>query len=438
MTAHKIITMLFCAFFCSLCAPAAAQLLLPLAMSLQTLAPYGFVDKTGKQVIDFRKEKNIGYSLSEFSDDRSILFSMFEQKAFVIDKTGQKIGQTFRSIQQYSEGLAAAVPLEAKLDERYTEPFPMQTLKHYLWGYADKNGNLKIKDQYREAMPFKEGLAAVKPLNSENWGFIDKDGKLQIPAVYERVGEFSEGLIPVCQNKKWGLIDKTGSVVLPPTYKEPIGPFRNGLASVYAASFDYKRVALAQTAELGAIDKNAFEIKEVRYINKQGQVILTVTPSPDLSKTFIRLDDLNVVRAWNGKDCRLTFGWESKAGFDFSENLAVLRSGEKYGYIDSKGQFLIAPQFDYAWPFKEGRARVYKDVDGGKYSFIDKSGATICPYEFAQVQDFSEGLALVCKSRNGKSYFIDSSGVKAPLKKQDYVGSFHNGLALIGHLPVWP
>ena len=43
---------------------------------------------------------------------------------------------------------------------------------------------------------------------------------------------------------------------------------------------------------------------------------------------------------------------------EFSEGLAAARKNGLYGYIDTAGQWVIAPQFQEAEPFSEGTAAV--------------------------------------------------------------------------------
>ena len=72
---------------------------------------------------------------------------------------------------------------------------------------------------------------------------------------------------------------------------------------------------------------------------------------------------------------------------DFSESgLAGVQLGDKWGYIDKTGKFIINPQFDYAYPFSEnGLARV---ILGDKYGYIDKSGKFIINPQFVDIKEF--------------------------------------------------
>ncbi|MBO0727229.1 MAG: WG repeat-containing protein [Blastocatellia bacterium] len=47
-----------------------------------------------------------------------------------------------------------------------------------------------------------------------------------------------------------------------------------------------------------------------------------------------------------------------RIGHIFSEGVASVQVGDKWGYIDQKGEVAIKPQFDLAYPFSNGVARV--------------------------------------------------------------------------------
>ena len=85
--------------------------------------------------------------------------------------------------------------------------------------------------------------------------------------------------------------------------------------------------------------------------------------------------------------------------------LYPLMKGQKIGYIDRTGKFVIPPQFDEGNHFSEGLALVKK---GNQWSFIEKSGKQVIVIEAAEVGDFSEGLARI---RRGNVWgFINKKG----------------------------
>ena len=79
----------------------------------------------------------------------------------------------------------------------------------------------------------------------------------------------------------------------------------------------------------------------------------------------------------------------------FSDGLASVTVGDKRGYIDKTGRFVIEPRFKGAAnSFCEGLAAVY---DGGKkkFGFIDKTGSFVIEPRFDLPGDFSNGLSRV-------------------------------------------
>jgi len=176
------------------------------------------------------------------------------------------------------------------------------------------------------------------------------------------------------------------------------------------------------------------------------------TIAPDINLYPIRIDGL--VGYINRKG-EIAIEPQFSTGRDFSENLAAASiggddilsvpglkmefhthnfKGEKYGYINRSGKFVINPQYDYADDFNEDAAIV---VNQKKWGFIDTAGKYITQPQYTYASPFSEGLAAVQiggKLVNGVLTgghwgYIDKSGsMKIPAKFDD-VGGFHEGIA---------
>jgi hypothetical protein len=58
--------------------------------------------------------------------------------------------------------------------------------------------------------------------------------------------------------------------------------------------------------------------------------------------------------------------------FPFSEGIAIIASGEEYGFIDEAGKMIIRPQFAEVEGFTGGISAVL--VKGGRWGFIDRTG----------------------------------------------------------------
>jgi len=152
----------------------------------------------------------------------------------------------------------------------------------------------------------------------------------------------------------------------------------------------------------------------------------------------------------------------------FSEGLAAVKVGGRFGYIDKMGEIVVEPAYRSARPFRSGLARVGTPVgpavidrtgtvllkpatgldgdfhDGmarievdGKYGFMNNSLQVAVPPTYERAEEFSEGLAAV--HVNGKWGYIDRSGKTVVPPAFRTVQPFYGGLALVnrpGGLPT--
>lgn len=114
-------------------------------------------------------------------------------------------------------------------------------------------------------------------------------------------------------------------------------------------------------------------------------------------------------------------GLTVKSGLDYSsmesfsdDGYCVVRKDtdgdgyDEYGLIDSNGNEVITPKYDYMADPVEGMARVGLDIDGNsktgwkfnskgidKFGFVDMGGREVVPLIYDAVQDFSDGMAAV-------------------------------------------
>lgn len=92
----------------------------------------------------------------------------------------------------------------------------------------------------------------------------------------------------------------------------------------------------------------------------------------------------------------------------FSQGIAAVRIGEKWGYIDKQGKLIGRIEYDSAAPFSEGSA-VVKLKD--KYGFIDMNGNRITDIKFDDAVSFAENMAAV-KMGNGWGYVAKTTDGK--------------------------
>ena len=384
------------------------------AISILTekLYPYGFIDKTGKQVIDLKKLRNQNYSATSFSDNRAVLTQHSGLTQYIIDETGRIRSPGFAAVKDFAEGLAGFSPLgQPKETNLIASVWRSNTITP--WGFIDKEGTVKIEPIYIDAQSFSQGVAAVMSESTCCWGYIDAQGNQAIPSTFSAAEPFSEERAVVKVGDKWGVIDLKGNFIVKAEQTNQISSYHDGLAAI--------------------VDKEASEANKVDYIDRDGKLQLSVLTEKEESKSGMKLDRNNNFVVPLKKGCggpRVTL---PQTNHDFAEGLAVMKKDQKYGYIDKTGKMAIAPQFDYAWGFRDGRARVFANISGGKFSFIDKSGKLIAPYKFSTAEEFSEGFALVQNHEGGTWMFINKLGKNAFGKSFHGTKSFHQGRACVGN-----
>ncbi len=113
----------------------------------------------------------------------------------------------------------------------------------------------------------------------------------------------------------------------------------------------------------------------------------------------------------------------------FSEGLAAVCQGDKYGYMNENGDLIISLQYDEAEPFFCGRAKVCINK---KYGYIDRNGEEVIPCVFHDGSDFSDHITSV-EDDNGIWKLVDRNG-KDVLFDYDEIGNqileFHEGYAV--------
>lgn len=107
-----------------------------------------------------------------------------------------------------------------------------------------------------------------------------------------------------------------------------------------------------------------------------------------------------------------------------SDPLFLIKQHGKYGYIDSKGQIVIQPQYDFAWGFSEGLASVWI---GDRAGYVDLTGNMIISPKFRYARAFRNGCAEVEVS--GKWGLIDPRGEYIAKPQYKDIRCFSDGLA---------
>lgn len=177
------------------------------------------------------------------------------------------------------------------------------------------------------------------------------------------------------------------------------------------------------------------DLKRMTSGNATRVSVLDQTVTPKLQSSCTLLPVFNADAADESKkmgfidlhgDLKIGFKYYHVEGF--REGLATItleRDGPE-GYIDEEGNIVIAPQFDWAFPFFEGRAKV---LLGHKWGYIDRHGRVVIGLNFDEGGNFHEGLAAVKTA--GRWGYIDADGRVAIPRTLDKANDFSEGLASV-------
>lgn len=228
------------------------------------------------------------------------------------------------------------------------------------------------------------------------YGAIDEDWNIVIPLRFADVGVFSEGLAAAepanSVDGRYGYIDRSGVFVIKPRFVAAF-PFREGLAAV---------------SERGRWGRT-YDWVGYGFIDKKGR--------------YFRAPDAETTKASS-----------------FSDGLAPIAIGGRYGYLDKAGTLAIEPRFSWAGVFSNGQALVRVKAEGDKeekYGIIDRGGRFVIEPRFERdnwavggLQLFAEGLAAAHFGK-GKWGYIDMAGrtVIEPAFRE--AGPFSGGLAAV-------
>lgn len=182
----------------------------------------------------------------------------------------------------------------------------------------------------------------------------DTRGNILGGRAYDAMQEYRYGFFKVVDNGKYGLIDKKGNLIIETKYRDA-EPFFNGLA-------------LAETFE-----------KEYGYISPDGK-------------------------------------WAIPARFEWAEsfrdkhgggilNYARAKVDDKYGVIDTKGNWVVEPKFERIGEINN----ILAVKENGKWGYLRLDGEWILPPVYMEADDFWNGYGSVLCD-DFKRLFVDTNG----------------------------
>jgi len=293
------------------------------------------------------------------------------------------------------------------------------------FGYVNREGNVVINPQFKQAFPFSFNRALVKTTGDKSsFVYIDETGKIAINGQFKSATSFSEGIAwTVKESGAPEAIDTEGKPLFKVLDADYVFNFSEGMArfsnqdkegkKIYGyLNKEGKKIIQPQFYGAGNFKENLASVQNKEglwgFINKDGKIVINY----QFDDAFDFENEISVVKS-GGSYGIIGLDGKYKLNPQFSEisiepngNLLIEQEG-KYGWTDKEGKILINPQFDYASKFLNNNIAPVK-ATGDKYGYINKEGEFEINPQFDDATSFNNGIALV--KSNGKFGFIDTKG----------------------------
>jgi WG containing repeat len=306
---------------------------------------YGLIDTTGKAILPFSYDE-----ISE-SGEAGLFKVTKDMKSGYADKAGKVvIPLIYDEVGDF--GMAGLVKVKSG---------DVQSI-------LDTKGSLIFEVPYGAYMAdFGDSqITAFSPDQGGKTGFVDRKGTFVLPPIWDNAFGFGDGPIaPVEQDGKWGFIDKAGKVIVEPVYDYALSSYA-GKSSVFVGD-------------------------ELRDVDAQGKLLpQSEMPGGYTVETF---NARGFAAAWKEiSKYKWQYGivdkelnWVLQPTFDNidideDQEFYAAQQGTKAGYINLKGQFVMASNFTDTTGFDgTDRAIAYQGKNGG---VIDRSGKWVLPPKF--------------------------------------------------------
>lgn len=353
-------------------------------------------------------------------DAKNTVFLVKNDKTYsYLSEVGTPINSVqYKSAVPFSDGLAAVCEKD-------------------VFGYIDINGKYVIEPQYKFADHFRNGKAYV--INKDNTAsFIDTSGNEVASAPLGRI-EYAknDGNYIMHIDKTYALVDSNGSILNTVEGNEIFADNNGGYRVVKKDKYtfldeNFKVLNTVEADQCQPLDNGLFEIIRIKSGFSLGGFLSSAVAFG--LGGYISPQDGNWMRSTAKRGYLNADGMEiisSKNDYNsnFYNGRVLVMVDDKFGYADKTGSYLIAPEFDDISTFGlyDRDSVVVKKND--KYGLYDINKGMIAD-NFADAQNFVNGLAPVCIGADKWGY-IDKTGTRVIRAKFDWVTPFYDEHATV-------
>ena len=315
------------------------------------------------------------------------------------------------------------------------------TENSYTQGIVDSLGSVLVPAIFLDVKVPTEGKSIVR--TNLGWQIFDVKKQKILPSVYDEILPFMDSLAPVRLQKKWGFVNHNGELVIKCKYQK-VSHFYNGNAYIKNdKGYDVINKKEKKVAFLDAenIKENNYKIiiaeknKLWGIANHNGTWIvapkyLQIESFNNFNLAIAHLEHQKLVLLHSlGHHIHEHHFEEIKP---FVNGLALVKYGEKWGYIDTLGVYKLHPNYQEAWPFEKGKAFVKID---NQYFVINLKGEKLS--EALNLEHVKKASNEFIEVENKSHYlFYNQLGAEEiSINKDDWelIASFENEKAILYH-----
>lgn len=327
------------------------------------------------------------------------------------------------------------------------------------WGFVRLDGSTLGAFRYSGALDFRDGYAGVRVGSDRDhlWGMIDTQGREVLPIAFERLSYAGEGRWWVGRSwSEWALY-------------EPGDPAPSEFPYRSRDSFDDGYLIVSRDAEAGEGSDRIYRLLDTRLnvvyesesrIAGYANSIVLESDSDGmiyrrLDGTPVREERFHAGRPFEGGVARVAVGtnWQDRKwgimGRDgayrmpprytslseFDDNgLARFRIGERFGFVNRRGNEITSRLWDSAGYFADGLAPVERD---GLWGYIDTEGDIAIDPRYDYAWEFVDGYTVVRYGdrETGQRLYINTEGDLLNRARYGWAYVFDGPLAHIARGP---
>lgn len=262
--------------------------------------------KNGKKALFLKERHNLTafkydtiYSFQNIGETEAAIISIANRWGLLRPDGSYLVQPEYDAINEFVNGYAIIVK-----DNKY--------------GFINTAGEVIIEPQFDDVSSFKDGLAIAKKDNM--YGFIAPSGKFKVSPVYDNVKPFNNtGQAVVTHKGRKGILNRDGTYFLKPIYKN--------------LTFVADKLIVVQdsaTKKYGLLKPNGKEISKLIY-DDVGSFFKEETTYVEINGKYALLNNEGqVLTQFIFDDMTL-----------FNKGFANIMIGEKRGFINSRGDYII-------------------------------------------------------------------------------------------------